>query len=117
MSSYANIYKLLIITVISLKLLYIGVVVVSKIGIYAKWSTQTNLYLNNLKDSMLSVSEIFMYMVLIAIFYPRNNSSDIKINKEEQLILFILGILGILHTNWELVQGFTTDLYNVSITI
>ena len=53
-----------------------------------------------LNEQTLNLAELLMNIVLILIFYPRRKSSDIKINKHEQIIIFLVGILGIIHTKW-----------------
>ena len=56
--------------------------------------------MQKIKDQFLTVSEVFMYLVLIIVFSPHRKSVDIKLSREEQIIAFVIGILGLLHTNW-----------------
>ena len=46
-----------------------------------------------------------MNIVLVLIFYPRRKSADIRVNKHEQVIIFLVGLLGIIHTKWEEIAG------------
>jgi hypothetical protein len=58
-----------------------------------------------LNEQTLNLAELLMNIVLILIFYPRRKSSDIKINKHEQIIIFFVGLLGVIHTKWEQIAG------------
>ena len=58
-----------------------------------------------LNEQTLNLAELLMNIVLVLIFYPRRKSSDIKVNKHEQIIIFLVGILGIIHTKWEEIAG------------
>jgi len=57
--------------------------------------------MEKLREQFLTVSEVFMYIVLIIVFSPHRKSVDIKLSREEQIIAFAIGILGILNTNWD----------------
>ena len=58
-----------------------------------------------LNEQTLNLAELLMNIVLVLIFYPRRKSSDIRVNKHEQVIIFLVGLLGIIHTKWEEIAG------------
>ncbi len=58
-----------------------------------------------LNEQTLNLAELLMNIVLVLIFYPRRKSSDIKVNKHEQVIIFLVGLLGIIHTKWDEIAG------------
>ena len=61
--------------------------------------------LETLNEQTLNLAELLMNIVLVLIFYPRRKSSDIRVNKHEQVIIFLVGLLGIIHTKWEEIAG------------
>lgn len=61
--------------------------------------------LETLNEQTLNLAELLMNVVLVLVFYPRRKSSDIRVNKHEQVIIFLVGILGIIHTKWEEIAG------------
>ena len=80
--------------------------------------------MEKIRDQFLTVSEVFMYIVLIIVFSPHRKSVDIKLSREEQIIAFAIGILGLLHTNWNtfkklfyLGRGEIKDVYNYVVDI
>lgn len=83
--------------------------ILSRLSHRPRWDDKTLKFLETLRKESLTVSEVFMYLVLIVVFYPRRRVSDIKIGKE-QMIAFILGVLGILHTQLNLFEGFFLDI-------
>lgn len=58
-----------------------------------------------LNEQTLNLAELLMNIVLVLIFYPRRKPSDIKVNKHEQVIIFFVGLLGIIHTKWDEIAG------------
>lgn len=57
--------------------------------------------MEQIREQFLTVSEVFMYIVLIIVFSPHRKSVDIKLSREEQIIAFAIGILGLLNTHWD----------------
>ena len=98
-------YDTLIMIVVFLKLSYI---VISIISAYAerRMNREKRKFYRRLKEESLAASEVFMYIVLMIVFFPRQRAEEIRVGKEEQLIFFILGLLGIIHTNWDNFEGF-----------
>ena len=62
-------------------------------------------YLETLNEQTLNLAELLMNIVLVLIFYPRRKSYNIKVNKHEQVIIFLVGLLGIIHAKWEEIAG------------
>lgn len=90
------------------------------IGIKATWSIVDLFYilarlfgrnekrvkqLEILNEQTLNLAELLMNIVLVLVFYPRRKSSEIRVNKHEQVIIFLVGLLGIIHTKWEEIAG------------
>ena len=47
-------------------------------------------------------SEVLMFILLMIIFRPWQSHKNVIINRHEQVIFFVLGILGLIHTDWSL---------------
>lgn len=47
-------------------------------------------------------SEVLMFILLMIIFRPWQSHKNVIINRHEQIIFFVLGILGLIHTDWSL---------------
>ena len=105
-------YNTLIFIVLILKLTYVVITVLAALS-NNRWDNHTQAVLNKLKHEALIASEVFMYIVLVIIFFPRKKAEDIRVGREEQLIFFILGILGLLHTNWEVFGQFFLHAGNI----
>ena len=105
-----HLYDTLIAIVIILKACFMVIAVLSRLSHLLKWDSKTIEFIETLREEALTVSEVFMYLVLVVVFFPRRRVSDIKIGKEEQVIAFVLGILGILHTQWSMFEGFFLDI-------
>mgnify|MGYP001205948939 CR=1 FL=1 len=101
-----KLYNYLIYWVVLLKLIYLGIAILDKISINSDWSDKTKTFLNKLNQDSLTVTDFFMYIIIIIIFFPGNKAVDIVIQREEQIILFSLGIIGLIHTNWENFRAF-----------
>ena len=95
-------YNLLIFTVIIFKFGFLISTIAFKYFKYNKVLDDDTLNtMQSIKEQFLTVSEVFMYIVLLIIFSPHRKSVDIKLSREEQVIAFAIGLLGILHTNWD----------------
>ena len=46
--------------------------------------------------------EVLMFILLMIIFRPWQSHKNVIINRHEQLIFFVLGILGLVHSDWSL---------------
>jgi len=53
-------------------------------------------------DRILIASEALMFILLMIIFRPWQKNKNVIVDKHEQYIFFILGILGLVHSNWSL---------------
>ena len=61
--------------------------------------------LTTIKDRnkrILIGSEVLMFILLMIIFRPWQSHKNVIINRHEQIIFFVLGILGLIHTDWSL---------------
>ena len=105
-----HLYDTLIAIVIIFKLCYIIIAILSRLSDRLGWDDKTVNFLETLREESLTVSEVFMYLILIIVFFPKRRVGVIKIGKEEQIIAFTLGILGILHTQWDLFEGFFLNI-------
>ena len=106
-----KLYNVLIYVIIILKVIYLLLTLLNHIAGYSDWDTKTKDFINTMTDNCLIVSDFFMYMVLIILFSPlRKKPVDIVINKHEQLIIWTLGILGLIHTNWNSFESFFKEL-------
>jgi len=105
-----KLYNYLIYWVVLLKLIYLGIAILDKISIYSDWSDKTKTFFNNLSQYSLTVTDFFMYIVIIIIFLPSNKPVDIVIQREEQIMLFSLAIIGLIHTNWDNFRDFFKNI-------
>ena len=108
-----HLYDTLIAIVIIMKAAFLIIDIFQRISHRLGWDSNTVKMIEKMREEALTVSEVFMYLVLIIVFFPRRRVSDIKIGKEEQLIAFVLGVLGIIHTQWSLFEGFFLDIHHL----
>ena len=108
-----HLYDTLIAIVIIMKAAFLIVDIFQRVSHRLGWDSKTIKMIEKMREEALTVSEVFMYLVLIIVFFPRRRVSDIKIGKEEQLIAFVLGVLGIIHTQWSLFEGFFLDIHHL----
>tara|TARA_A100001011_G_scaffold90366_3_gene94942 strand:- start:527 stop:877 length:351 start_codon:yes stop_codon:yes gene_type:complete len=93
-------YNVLIMIVLIMKISFVIISIIFAYGKRKKWD-KTKLYqIEELKEESLIVGEAFMYLVLLITFFPKQNAENIRVKREEQLSFFILGLLGLLHTDW-----------------
>ena len=52
---------------------------------------------------ILEISEAGMFGLLLFLFRPGRGNEVIHIGRHEQLIFFVLGIVGLMHLNWHLI--------------
>ena len=48
------------------------------------------------------------------LFSPHKKSIDIRVSREEQIIIFTLGILGLIHTNWNYFEKFLIEIKSLN---
>lgn len=108
-----HLYNTLIAIVIIVKVIFILISIMSRLSHRLGWDSRTVKMLDKMSEESLTVSEVFMYLVLIVVFFPGKRVSDIKIGREEQVIAFVLGVLGIIHTQWHLFEGFFLDIHHL----
>ena len=105
-------YDVLIMIVLIMKITYVIISIISAYGKRNNWQADKLDKIKELKEQSLVASEVFMYLVLLIIFFPRQKAEEIRVGREEQLIFFILGLLGILHTDWKQFKLFFTNAGN-----
>jgi hypothetical protein len=93
-----------------LKIIYFSTAISYRICEVFKIDEKKITYLKTLRDNTLIVSEFFMYIIIVVLFFPRQKPKDIHIGREEQLIIFMLGLLGLIHTNWDTFKKFFIDI-------
>ena len=87
-----HLYHLLIFIVIVFKLGFLLSTFAFKyFKIYDILDKETMETMEKIRDQFLTVSEVFMYIVLIIVFSPHRKSVDIKLSREEQIIAFAIG--------------------------
>jgi hypothetical protein len=96
-----TLYDGYILFVVIMKLLYLCIALITRVAIWMNLDKNMIDTLKVVRDDFLLVDEIFMYIVLIIVFYPFQHPRNIQITKEEQIIIFTIGILGLIHTNWD----------------
>ena len=79
-------YNLLIFTVIIFKFAFLISTIAFKYFKYNKVLDDDTLNtMQSIKEQFLTVSEVFMYIVLLIIFSPHRKSVDIKLSKKSRL--------------------------------
>jgi len=66
--------------------------------------------LKQLDAYLMTTAEVFMYLVIIVTFSPHRKSTEIRLSREEQIIAFAIGVLGLIHTNWRSLREFGLKL-------
>ena len=97
-----NIYEIFLIIVIIGKLIYFASTIRMRI---LKRTDPNNSKLEAIQDRnerILIASEALMYLLLMIIFRPWQKNKNVIVDKHEQIIFFVLGILGLIHSNWSL---------------
>jgi hypothetical protein len=112
-----QIYRWLIMFVIFLKITYFCIAISYRICEIFKIDEKKIAYLKLFRDNTLIVSEFFMYVIIIILFFPSYKPKDIHIDREEQIIIFMLGVLGMIHTNLESFKSFIIDVKQIPINI
>lgn len=105
-----HLYNTLMAIIILLKLCLLTIAILSLISHSFEWDSKKVEFIDTFREEALTVSEVFMYLVLVVVFFPTRQVHDIKIGKEEQAIAFVLGLLGIFHTQWHTFNGFFLDI-------
>jgi hypothetical protein len=54
--------------------------------------------INNRNEKILDLTETLIYILIIILFFP--NKNHVYITGHKKLILFSIGVLGLLHTKW-----------------
>ena len=99
-------YRLGIMTIIALKMAFIASTL--RIFFYKRSHPEGAFavpleVLERRNARILALSECGMFCLLIILFRPGQGKEVIHIGRHEQLIFFVLGIVGLLHLNWHLI--------------
>lgn len=106
-----KLYQSLIFLIIILKVFYFAVTLCSKIMNYTNIDDKYKNFFEKLSENSLTVTDFFMYLVLVILFSPlRHKHVDIVIKKEEQMLIWTLGILGLIHMNWLHFEAFFNNI-------
>jgi len=110
---FKHLYSMLIWLVIIMKFLWF---IFDIIYHYAKHKKVSKNILSSLKfidDYMMNAVEMLMYIVLVIIFSPHRKHTEIKLTRDEQIIAFAIGVLGLLHTNWDYIRSYFLNVMNI----
>jgi len=97
-----NIYEFFLIIVIIGKLFYFLSTIRMRI---LQRTDPNNSKLEAIQDRntrILIASEALMYILLMIIFRPWQKNKKVIVDRHEQLIFFVLGILELVHTDWSM---------------
>lgn len=90
------VYEIFIFILVILKFAFIITAFLFNIAKLMKWNTDTIDFLKDYKDNIFDVVN-FGISVLIIILHNPFQSQKTILNREERFLLFIYGILGIIH--------------------
>lgn len=110
-------YNGVIMIVVFLKIIYFCTAISYRICEVFKIDEKKIVYLKTLRDNTLIVSEFFMYIIIVIMFFPRQKPKDIHVGREEQLIIFMLGLLGLIHTNFDTFNKFFLGIKQIPTNI
>lgn len=112
-----QLYNGIIMLVLILKIIYFLISILYRICELLKIDSKKLKFLKLFRDNSLIVSEFFMYIMIIILFFPTQKPKDIRIGREEQIIIFMLGILGVIHTNLSTFVSFIKDFKQIQSNI
>ena len=81
---------------------------------YKKYTGTDSTMLKQLDAYLMTVAEILMYIIIIITFSPHRKSTEIRLSREEQVIAFAIGVLGLIHTNWRSLREIGSNLFNIN---
>ena len=107
-----KIYNIILYTAVFCKIFYLFLAILSRVAERNNWESTENLF--HLKEYALTITDVFIYLILIILFSPHKKSIDIRVSREEQIIIFTLGILGLIHTNWNYFEKFLIEIKSLN---
>jgi len=87
-----SIYRIFILSIVLIKILYLISILRLKLGVIENKKT-----IKNHNKILLFVSEVMMYILLLIVFSPMIHG-EVRVGLVEKEIFFVLGIIGLLHT-------------------
>lgn len=87
-----SIYRIFILSIVLIKILYLITILRLKFGVIEDKET-----IKNHNKTLLFVSEVMMYLLLLIVFSPMIHG-EVRVGLVEKEIFFVLGIIGLLHT-------------------
>lgn len=90
------IYEIFIFILVILKLAYIITTFLYNIAKLLKWNTDTIDFLKDYKNNIFDVVNFGINVLLIILFNPFQSPKNL-LDREERFLLFIYGILGVIH--------------------
>jgi|TARA_Y100000992_G_scaffold52929_1_gene31493 hypothetical protein len=101
MATYTHVYTIFLYTIIILKILFI---VLNIRLIYLKnKDTQKNLLVIQKREKYVDfIMLLFIYILILYLFWPGTDINTIKIGSHERILIFTVGIIGIVHLDWNI---------------
>lgn len=87
------VYEIFIFVLVIFKFIYIFNVILYHTAGALNWEAGTITFLGNMRDELFRVIDAFVNILLVILFNPANKA--IRINNEEQFLLLVYGILGL----------------------
>ena len=97
-----NIYKIFLIIVIIVKLIYFASTLRLRTLERIDPKNDKLEIIKGRNERILIASEALVFTLLIIIFRPWQKNKNVIVDKHEQYIFFILGVIGLAHSNWSL---------------
>lgn len=97
-----KITQFIVISLIASKVIYILIDIYIAFEIYQQVPIEEIKILQSIRNNVLSLSEIFIYMLFVIIFNPIRKNVAIHVTRTEQLLFFVLGVLALLHFEWNI---------------
>jgi hypothetical protein len=98
-----KITQFIAISLITTKVIYILIDILIACEIYSEYPVVEIKKIQSVRDTVLSLSELFIYVLFIIIFNPLRKRVVVSVTRYEQILLFIIGVLAVYHM--------TSDIY------
>ena len=97
-------YDVFILIAVIFKILFVIVNLrLEFVEIFDKKSENQLKNINKIAEYVDFISLMLIYLLILYLFLPTNDSNKIIIGRHEQLLIFAVGIIGILNLNWGLI--------------
>lgn len=91
-------------SLIATKVIYILIDIYIGYEIYNEYPSMEVKKMQSIREFVLSLSELFIYVLFIIIFNPLRKKVVVRVTRYEQILLFIIGVLAVYHM--------MSDIYN-----